>query len=224
VPAGELVVDRTTMRPAVGAMAMNIVRSPERGPAGQGRYLVAVNSGYGVQFDARTNGSQQSLQVIDLTLDPPQVIQNVYFPSPQSASVGAVFDPRPRGGEYLLYVSGGVENRVWRLTFDPASPTPIVEASPGPDTRVEAEAISVEGFARQARGKPPVRLHGCRTRSATDRTGDPTRRGRADSVAAGQPAGAISRPLSRHDKQPIARRQPAITGSKRYYERGQHHG
>ncbi len=161
VPAGDLVVDRTTGRPAVGAMAMNLVRSPDAsGPKGGGRYLVAVNSGFGVAFDADTNNIQQSLQVIDLSLRPPQVIQNVYFPAPQSASVGAVFDRRPdTQGLYWLYVSGGVENLVWRFRFDPQAEVPILDTSPGPGTRVEASSISVEGFARQA---PSPRYHGNR--------------------------------------------------------------
>ena len=158
VPAGDLVVDRATGRPAVGAMGMNIIRSPDAtGPEGRGRYLVVVNSGFGVAFDADTNRAQQSLQVIDLSLEPPQVIQNVYFPTPQSASVGAVFDRRPDPrGLYRLYVSGGVENLVWRFRFDPQAEVPILETSPGPDTRVRASSISVEGFARQA---PSPRYH-----------------------------------------------------------------
>ncbi len=158
VPAGDLVVDRDTGRPAVGAMAMNIIHSPDAsGPGGEGRYLVAVNSGFGVAFDADTNRAQQSLQVIDLSLEPPQVIQNVYFPAPQSASVGAVFDRRPdTRGRYRLYVSGVVENLVWRFRFDPQAEVPILETSAGPDTRVRASSISVEGFARQA---PSPRYH-----------------------------------------------------------------
>ena len=158
VPAGDLVVDRDTGRPAVGAMAMNIIHSPDAsGPGGEGRYLVAVNSGFGVAFDADTNRAQQSLQVIDLSLEPPQVIQNVYFPAPQSASVGAVFDRRPdTRGRYRLYVSGGVENLVWRFRFDPQAEVPILETSAGPDTRVRASSVSVEGFARQA---PSPRYH-----------------------------------------------------------------
>ncbi len=151
-PAGDLVIDRATGRPAVGAMGMNIVRSPDALAAdGGGRFLVVVCSGFGVRFDAATNSGQQSLQVIDLGLEPPQVVQNVYFPAPQSASVGAVFDHRAASdGSYPLYVSGGVENHVWVLTFDPAAAQPIREVSPGPDTQVVAASISVEGFARQA--------------------------------------------------------------------------
>src|ERR1044072_2565919 len=54
-PAGSLVMDSTTKRPAVGSLPVNFVRSPDRaGLGGRGRYLVAVNSGYGVQFDAAT--------------------------------------------------------------------------------------------------------------------------------------------------------------------------
>src|SRR5215208_1264410 len=89
-PAGSLVKDLTTGLPAVGSLPVNIVRSRDRlGPGGGGRFLVVVNSGYGVQFDAATNKGQQSLSVIDLSLRPPAVTQNVYFPQPQSENAGA---------------------------------------------------------------------------------------------------------------------------------------
>lgn len=155
-PAGELVLDAETGRPAVGALPVAFLRSPDAaGPDGRGRYLVAVNSGYGVQFDAATNPAQQSIAVIDLVPRPPRgeprVVQNVYFPAPQSAQVGAVFSPRPSAdGTWDLYVSGGGENLIWIFRFDPARTPPIFPESPGPDTRVEARSISVAGFARQA--------------------------------------------------------------------------
>src|SRR4051812_45307813 len=94
-PAGSLVMDLTTGLPAVGSMPVAFARSPDRtGPQSRGRYLVAVNSGNGVQFSAATNKAQQSLSVIDLSLRAPAVVQNVYFPTPQSANVGAAFSPR----------------------------------------------------------------------------------------------------------------------------------
>ena len=85
-PAGTLVMDSTTRQPAVGALPVAFVRSPDKaGPEGLGRYLVAVNSGYGIQFNSATNKGQQSLSVIDLNARPaPAVIQNVYFPTPQA--------------------------------------------------------------------------------------------------------------------------------------------
>ncbi len=149
-PAGSLVLDLTTRQPAVGSLPVNFVRSPDRGgPGGRGRYLVAVNSGHGLQFDAKTNRAQQSLAVIDLNARPaPAVIQNVYFPTPQSANVGAVFSPRiDHDGFYTLYVSGGFENKVWKFDFLPGAATPIVPVSPGPDTKVTAHSIDVSGFA-----------------------------------------------------------------------------
>ncbi|HJQ34902.1 MAG TPA: beta-propeller fold lactonase family protein [Pyrinomonadaceae bacterium] len=151
-PAGSLVMDLTTQQPAVGALPVSFVRSPDNaGPGGGGRYLVAVNSGFGVQFDAKTNRSQQSLAVIDLSLRPPAVVQNVYFPSPQSANVGAAFSPRADAeGNYTLYVSGGFENKVWTFRFDPRSPAHVTPISPGPDTKVTADSIDVSGFAREA--------------------------------------------------------------------------
>lgn len=148
-PAGSLVKDLTTGMPAVGSLPVNIVRSPDRaGPNGKGRFLVVVNSGYGVQFDAASNKAQQSLAVIDLSLRPPAVTQNVYFPEPQSANVGAVFSQRPdREGVYKLFVSGGFENKVWMFDFSPKSAKPISPRSDGPDTKVEARSIDVSGFA-----------------------------------------------------------------------------
>src|SRR5262245_1513857 len=87
-PAGVLLMDATTTLPAVGALPVDFVRSPDNtGPVGKGRYLIAINSGFGLQFNAATNNAQQSLSVIDLnSKQGPVVIQNVYFPTPQSAS------------------------------------------------------------------------------------------------------------------------------------------
>jgi YVTN family beta-propeller protein len=149
-PAGSLVMDLTTGRPAVGSMPVTFVRSPDRaGPSGRGRYLVAVNSGNGVQFSAATNKAQQSLSVIDLSLRPPAVVQNVYFPTPQSANVGAVFSPRADAeGFYRLYVSGGFENRVWAFRVRPGDVTPVTPTSPGPETKVGADSIDLTGLAR----------------------------------------------------------------------------
>src|SRR5215216_1381314 len=96
-PAGSLVLDATTRQPAVGALPVAFARSPDRmGEDGSGRYLVAINSGFGIQFNAVTNRAQQSVAVLDLNARPaPQVIQNIYFPSPQSANIGLAFAPRP---------------------------------------------------------------------------------------------------------------------------------
>ena len=72
---------------------MAMFRSPDTlGRHGKGRYLLVMNSGYGVQFSEETNEAQQSIAVIDLNASPePLVIQNVYFPTPQSANVGLAF-------------------------------------------------------------------------------------------------------------------------------------
>ena len=151
-PAGSLVQDLTTRQTAVGALPVDLVRSPDKlGPGGEGRFLLSVNSGYGIQFNAAGNRGQQSLSVIDLNAKPAAVVQNVYFPSPQSANVGAVFSPKPQDdGSYALYIAGGFENKIWIFRFQPENQTPITPASPGPNTNVEASFIDVSGFATAA--------------------------------------------------------------------------
>ncbi|HVH71093.1 MAG TPA: hypothetical protein VNB49_08305, partial [Candidatus Dormibacteraeota bacterium] len=140
-PAGTLVLDASTHLPAVGAMPMTMLRSPDKlGSGGQGRYLLVVNSGFGVQFSEATNKAQQSIAVIDLNASPePEVIQNVYFPTPQSAMVGLAFAPAASSdGRFAMYVSGGFENKIWIFRFDPKAAAPIQPPSPGPDTKVTA--------------------------------------------------------------------------------------
>ncbi|HET6974531.1 MAG TPA: alkaline phosphatase family protein [Pyrinomonadaceae bacterium] len=151
-PAGSLVQDLTTRQAAVGALPVDFVRSPDKlGPGGEGRFLVSVNSGYGIQFNAAGNRGQQSLSVIDLNAKPAAVVQNVYFPSPQSANVGVAFSPVPQDdGSYPLYVSGGFENKIWIFRFQAENQPPITPASPGPNTNVEAPFIDVSGFASAA--------------------------------------------------------------------------
>lgn len=151
-PAGSLVQDVTTRQTAVGALPVDFVRSPDkRGPNGEGRFLIAVNSGYGIQFNAAANRGQQSLAVIDLNAKPVAVVQNVYFPSPQSVNVGVVFAPAAQeDGSFALYVSGGFENKIWIFRFQPENQAPITPASPGPNTNVEAPFIDVSGFALAA--------------------------------------------------------------------------
>jgi YVTN family beta-propeller protein len=151
-PAGSLVQDLTTRQAAVGALPVDLVRSPDRlGPGGEGRFLLSVNSGYGIQFNAAGNRGQQSLSVIDLNAKPAAVVQNVYFPSPQSVNVGVAFSPEPYDdGSYALYVSGGFENKIWIFRFHPENRTPITPLSPGPNTNVEAPFIDVSGFASAA--------------------------------------------------------------------------
>ena len=152
-PAGSLVQDVTTRQTAVGALPVDFVRSPDKlGPDGEGRFLLAVNSGYGVQFNASGNRGQQSIAVIDLNVKPAAaVVQNVYFPSPQSVNVGVVFSPVPNeDGSHALYVSGGFENKIWIFRFQTEGGPPITPASPGPNTTVEAPFIDVSGFATAA--------------------------------------------------------------------------
>src|SRR5438093_7114449 len=145
-PAGSLVMDAGTELPAVGAMPMTMLRSPDKlGHDGKGRYLLVVNSGFGVQFSDDTNRAQQSIAVIDLNATPdPLVIQNIYFPTPQSANVGLAFSSAANaGGTFDMYVSGGFENKVWIFHFDPKASLPVQPASPGPDTNVPAPACEL---------------------------------------------------------------------------------
>jgi YVTN family beta-propeller protein len=145
-PAGTLVLDAATHLPAVGAMPMAMLRSPDAlGHGGKGRYLLVVNSGYGVQFSADTNQAQQSIAVIDLNATPePLVIQNIYFPTPQSANVGLAFSPTAGAdGNFEIYVSGGFENKVWVFRFDPKAAAPVQPGSPGPDTKVQSPSFEI---------------------------------------------------------------------------------
>ncbi|PYS86752.1 MAG: hypothetical protein DMF62_14875 [Acidobacteria bacterium] len=150
-PAGRLLKDEATGLTAVMPLTMNFVRTPDKsGPNGKGRYLIAVNSGFGLQFNSKSK-AQQTLSIIDLNLGPePKVVQNIYFPAPQSANVGLVFDPKVRpDGKFVLYLSGGYENKVWVLAFDPSAQIPLAPANK-PDTKFESPFIDVSAFAENA--------------------------------------------------------------------------
>ena len=150
-PAGKLIIDAETNLPAVAPLTMNFVRTPDAtGPDGRGRFLIAVNSGYGIDTTSKSK-HQQTLSVIDLNLRPePKVVQNIYFPSPQSANVGLAFS-RSTGsdGKYRMYVSGGFENKIWILGFDPTKPQPLTPVNK-PDVRFESQFIDVTAFADSA--------------------------------------------------------------------------
>jgi YVTN family beta-propeller protein len=151
-PAGKLVLDATTRQPAVGALPVGFARSPDHGgPSGGGRYLTTINSGFGVDFST-PNHPRQSLAVIDLNARPePVVVENVYFASPQSANVGIAFDPTPDSdGAYRLYVSGGVENKIWLFHLRPGARQPLQPATAGASGKIEAESIDINGFASRA--------------------------------------------------------------------------
>jgi YVTN family beta-propeller protein len=155
-PAGELVMDLTTREHAVGSLAVDFIRSPDRdGAGGRGRYLVAINSGYGLQFSAATNKAQQSLSVIDLNARPaPAVVQNIYFPTPQSANVGLCFAPRPDAdGAFRMYVSGGFENKVWIFKLTVGAREPV---SPNAPVQDKKEAPSID-LSTLAASKPSAR-------------------------------------------------------------------
>src|SRR5258708_35527407 len=70
-PPGTLGLDAAARLPAVGAMPMAMLRSPDAfGRDKKGRYLLGMNSGYGGQFREETNKAQQSIAVIDLNAVP----------------------------------------------------------------------------------------------------------------------------------------------------------
>jgi YVTN family beta-propeller protein len=146
-PAGRLISDATTGLPAVAPLTMNFVRSPDAtGPDGKGRYLIGVNSGYGIEFNSKSK-PQQTLSIIDLNKKPePQVVQNLYFPAPQSANVGIAFDPRVQSnGKYRFYVSGGFENKIWTFALDPTAAVPVAPAN-RLDEPIKAPFIDVSGL------------------------------------------------------------------------------
>ncbi|MEO8042848.1 MAG: YncE family protein, partial [Acidobacteriota bacterium] len=150
-PAGTLLLDAETELPAVVPLTVGFVRTPDAwGPDGRGRYLIAINSGFGLEFNSRSKGNQ-SLSVIDLNAKPePIVIQNIYFQSPQSANVGLAIDKKKQpDGSYRLYVAGGYENKVWMLAYDPEKAQPLYPANK-PDTKVDAPSIDVSAFAESA--------------------------------------------------------------------------
>ncbi|HQX55888.1 MAG TPA: bifunctional YncE family protein/alkaline phosphatase family protein [Pyrinomonadaceae bacterium] len=149
-PAGKLILDSSTGLPAVAPMTMNFVRTPDTGgPDGKGRFLIAVNSGYGIVTSSKTK-PQQTLSVIDLAAAEPSVVQTIYFPAPQSANFGLVFDPvlQP-DGRYRFYVAGGYENKIWIMGLDPRAAKPVTPANKS-DERVSAPFIDVTAFAENA--------------------------------------------------------------------------
>ncbi|MEZ5428936.1 MAG: bifunctional YncE family protein/alkaline phosphatase family protein [Pyrinomonadaceae bacterium] len=150
-PAGKLLIDAETKEPAAMPLTFDFVRSPDRnGPDGRGRFLIAVNSGYGLTFNWKSR-PQQTLSVIDLNKKPePEVIQTIYFPSPQSANFGLVFDKKTQvNGKVNLYLSGGFENKIWILGFDPEAERPLAPAN-ARDERLDAPFIDVSAFAENA--------------------------------------------------------------------------
>ena len=147
-PAGDL-IRAADGAAAEGSLPLAFVRSPDdTGPDRGGRYLIAVNSGYGIQLHAKSNEGQQLLQVIDLTAQPsPVVVQSVYFPTPQSVNVGVAFGRKPdRSGAWPLYASGGVQDRVWLFTFTPGAAAPVSPANDSA-TPVKAPFIALSSVA-----------------------------------------------------------------------------
>src|ERR1041384_7608082 len=94
---------------------------------------------------------KRKIQILFSNPPAPMVIQNVYFPTPQSVNIGVVFAPAAeQDGTFVLYASGGFENKIWIFRFRIGAPTPITPASPGPNTTVEAPFIDITGFTTSA--------------------------------------------------------------------------
>lgn len=152
-PAGSLLMDATTNRIAVGSLPVDFVRSPDTlGKDGKGRYLLAINSGFGIEFSAKREKDYQSISVIDLNIAPePKVIQNVYFPTPQSVNFGVRFAVHPNtDGSFRLLVSGGFENKIWIFKFNANAEKPISPTPDGDDWQIKAPFIDVSAFATNA--------------------------------------------------------------------------
>ena len=154
-PAGSLILDARTNQVAVGSLPVDFLRSPDTGGKdGKGRYLLAINSGFGVQFSAGTSRGQQSIAVIDLNTGPePKVVQNIYFPTPQSVNFGARFDEKAdTDGSFRLFVSGGFENKIWLFKFFPNADVPIVVTidEKDKDKKITNLSIDVSAFATNA--------------------------------------------------------------------------
>lgn len=152
-PAGTLLIDAATNQTAVASLPVDFVRSPDSlGTDGKGRYLLSINSGFGLQFAGNKNRGQQSVSVIDLSAQPePKIVQNVYFPTPQSANVGLRFDPNAAAdGSFRLFVSGGFENKIWLFKFAPNDAKPISPAPEDINTKIDAPFIDVSALATRA--------------------------------------------------------------------------
>ena len=150
-PSGTLLTDAGTNTPSVLPLTVDFVRSPDNsGADGRGRFLIAVNSGFGLQFNSKSK-SQQTISVIDTSIKPAaQVVQTVYFPSPNSANFGVTFaSQKDADGAFQMFVAGGVENRIWLFKFNPNAKEPI---TPGnlPDAKLEAGYIDVSAFSDSA--------------------------------------------------------------------------
>ena len=137
---------------AEGSLPVTILRSPDTsGPGGGGRYLVVVNSGYGVQLRADANEGQQLLQVVDLARDARACGRagGVFPVAAERQRRSRVRDASRTGsGAWPLYVSGGFENRIWRLTLHAgrthARSRPAHGLDDGP---LKADAIELAGMA-----------------------------------------------------------------------------
>ena len=112
---------------------------------------MVVNSGFGVQLRANANEGQQLLQVVDLERDSRawwscRTCISLRRRAPRSAPL---FGRKPnRSGGWALYVSGGFENRIWRLTIHSrALPARSPRRTDSRTDLLKADAIELAGMA-----------------------------------------------------------------------------
>jgi len=92
-PAGTLVIDATTHLPAVGACHGDASSPDSLGHGGKGRYLLVVNSGFGVQFSETRIEPQQSIAVIDLNVTPEPLVFRYLLSNAAKRHVAWLFSP-----------------------------------------------------------------------------------------------------------------------------------
>ena len=147
-PAGTLVQDLTTRQTAVGALPVAFVRTPDKtGPGGEGRFLLSVNSGYGLQFQRCCESWSASRFLLSIWIRMSgcrsECISHRRRERQCRCSVRAKAARR-----WLVrahHVSNGLKTRSGS-SVSSRSRTPITPASPGPNTNVEAPFIDVSGF------------------------------------------------------------------------------
>ena len=124
-------------------------------PGGRGRYLVVVNSGYGVQYAPHER--RTAVAAGHRSQCPAGAGRRAVGLLPVAAKHqrGRGVRHQADAGAWPLYVSGGFENRIWRLTFTPGAPTPIAPAHALDDGAVQGR-LDRSGRMAPDRPIPPT--------------------------------------------------------------------